>query len=503
MKSSTLKKNVAANFIGNSSGPLLSFICVPFYLKYIGAEGYGLIGIFTSLQVLLSFLDSGLSITLNRELASLSAVPGTQNKMRNLVKTLGNVYWLIAIVAGLIAVSMSSFMAHYWVQPDQLSRDIIQTAFILMSVSLVFQLPYGFYSGGLLGLQQHVLLNTVRVGFAILRNVGALCVLIFYEKTVTAFFGWILLINIIQVFVLRWSVWYALPNAGEKTIFDKQALKNIGRFAGGVTSITIIGALLSQVDKLILSKSFSLSQMGFYTLAQTIAGMIVVFIVPPFTQSLFPQFNKLIIAEDFASLKNIYLFNCRRISYIIIPASIFLCLFSYKLLFIYTKNEGLAKDSYLLLSLFVIGFLINSTLHLPYNLALAMGFTKKIIKLYIILLVIYIPLLYISLLTGKIINAGIAYIILQAAYLVLLIPIIQKKIQLVSLKEWYTAVIIKPVVISLLFIVPVWFLVTKIKLMDNTFIFVLFSGLVMAFLYGIIEKKYNLFGLFKTNFKSN
>jgi O-antigen/teichoic acid export membrane protein len=498
-KLSPFKKNVVANFIGNSSAPLLSFVFVPFYLRYIGAEGYGLIGIFTSLQVLLSFLDSGLSITLNKELASLGALTNTQTRMRNLVKTLGNVYWLISIIAGIIAVSLSSFMANHWVNPHELGRDTIQIAFVLMSISLVFQLPYGFYSGGLLGLQRHVLLNVQRVSFAVLRSAGALCVLIFYAKTVTAFFGWILLVNIVQVIVLRWSVWHALPKAESKPVFDKQVLKKIWRFAGGITSITIIASLLTQIDKLILSKNFSLSQMGYYTLAQSIAGMIVVFIVPPFAQSLFPQFNKLLIAENISQLKEIYLLNCRRVSYIVIPASIFICFFSFKLLFLYTANESLAKESHLLLSLFLIGFLINATLHLPYNMALAIGFTKKIFRLYLILLVVYIPLLYISLLTGKIINAGIAYIILQSIFLVLLVPLIQNKIKLVPLKEWYKEVIIKPVSISLLFIIPAYFLVTKITVINNTFSFLLFSVIFICLLYLAIEKKYNLFGIFKSN----
>jgi O-antigen/teichoic acid export membrane protein len=180
---SALRKNVTANFIGNISAPLLNFVFVPFYLKYIGAEGYGLIGIFTSLQVLLSFLDSGLSTTLNKELAGMRAISNTQARMRNLVRTLGNLYWIIAITAGIIAVSLSSFMANHWVLPNELSRDTIQTAFILMSVSLVFQFPYGFYSGGLLGLEQHVLLNILRVTFAVLRSAGAFCVLVFYSKS--------------------------------------------------------------------------------------------------------------------------------------------------------------------------------------------------------------------------------------------------------------------------------------------------------------------------------
>ena len=201
--------------------------------------------------------------------------------------------------------------------------------------------------------------------------------------------------------------------------------------------------------------------------------------------------------------KDIYLLNCRRVSYIIIPASIFVCVFSYKLLLIYTKNEVLASDSHWLLSFFVIGFLINSTLHLPYNMALAIGFTKKIIRLYIILLLIYIPLLYISLLTGNILNAGIAYVILQLSYLILLIPIIQKKIQMVSLKEWYTEVIIKPVAISLLFLVPALFLVTKIAVLSNIWVFVMFSAMIMGLLYLVIENRYNLFGVLKKLYRKN
>ena len=67
-KTTSLKSNIIANFVGNGWGAIISIIFVPIYLKYIGAEGYGLIGIFASLQVVLSLLDSGLSTTLNKEI---------------------------------------------------------------------------------------------------------------------------------------------------------------------------------------------------------------------------------------------------------------------------------------------------------------------------------------------------------------------------------------------------------------------------------------------------
>ena len=71
-QTTSIKANIISNFIGNGWGAFLSIFFVPIYLKYIGAEGYGLIGIFASLQVVLSLLDSGLSTTLNKEIARLN-----------------------------------------------------------------------------------------------------------------------------------------------------------------------------------------------------------------------------------------------------------------------------------------------------------------------------------------------------------------------------------------------------------------------------------------------
>jgi O-antigen/teichoic acid export membrane protein len=42
---------------------------VPLYLKYMGAEAYGLIGFFSMIQVWFAILDMGLSPTVARETA--------------------------------------------------------------------------------------------------------------------------------------------------------------------------------------------------------------------------------------------------------------------------------------------------------------------------------------------------------------------------------------------------------------------------------------------------
>jgi len=42
---------------------------VPLYIKYLGVEAYGLIGIFAILQSMLALLDMGMKPTLSRELS--------------------------------------------------------------------------------------------------------------------------------------------------------------------------------------------------------------------------------------------------------------------------------------------------------------------------------------------------------------------------------------------------------------------------------------------------
>ena len=90
---------------------ILNMLFIPVYLKYIGSEGYGLIGIFASIQSILYILDSGLSTTINKELAGLSSGLSNKQKIVNLVKTLETIYWPVAMLAGIVAIIASYFLA--------------------------------------------------------------------------------------------------------------------------------------------------------------------------------------------------------------------------------------------------------------------------------------------------------------------------------------------------------------------------------------------------------
>ena len=65
----SVKRNVLANYVGQGWSALMGLAFVPLYIRYLGIEAYGLIGVFAVLQACLSLLDMGMTPTLNREMA--------------------------------------------------------------------------------------------------------------------------------------------------------------------------------------------------------------------------------------------------------------------------------------------------------------------------------------------------------------------------------------------------------------------------------------------------
>src|SRR5258708_25750825 len=185
-----LRTNIAANYAGKVWLALMSLAFVPIYIRFLGIEAYGLIGIYLSLQSLFSLLDLGLSTTLNRELARLSGKSGHAQEMRDLVHTLQIIYWGVAFMIGIGVVLLAPLVAHHWVKAEHLSPNVINQTIIIMGLSIALQWPYALYYGGLIGLQRQVLLNGIVITLATIRALGAVFILWNVSPTIQAFFFW-------------------------------------------------------------------------------------------------------------------------------------------------------------------------------------------------------------------------------------------------------------------------------------------------------------------------
>ena len=446
---SVIKQNIIANFGGKAWQALMSLAFVPLYIKFMGIESYGLIGIFASLLALFAVLDMGLSTTLNRELARLSVLPGKEQEMHNLVRSLEIIYWCIAIFIGMVIMAISPLIAYHWVKAGQLSPQTIEQAFRIMGFAMALQWPASFYSGGLMGLQKQVLLNGINIGVATLRGVGAVLILWKISPTIQAFFVWQIIISIINTCLLTFFLWHRLPRAEKKASFQKQLLAGIWRFAAGISGITLLSVILMQLDKIILSKMLSLEMFGYYTLASTVA-MALYRLISPVNAAIFPRITQLASLADQDRLIQFYHKSCQFMSIMILPVTVVVAVFSYEILLIWTQNPTVAEKSHLLVSILISGTALNGLMNVPYVLQVAYGWTKLTLYVNLISVILLVPLIVFMTTQYGAMGGASVWVLLNGGYVLIAIHFMHRRLLPREKWRWYWQDVCMPFMASLI-----------------------------------------------------
>src|SRR4030042_4748086 len=113
---STVKKNLIANYFGQGWNALMGLAFVPLYIKYLGVESYGLIGIFAMLQAWMVLLDMGMTPTLSREMARLTGGAHEAQSIRDLLRSIETICFGIAVVIALGIWAASGWFASDWLR---------------------------------------------------------------------------------------------------------------------------------------------------------------------------------------------------------------------------------------------------------------------------------------------------------------------------------------------------------------------------------------------------
>src|SRR5258707_41099 len=67
--SSRSGRNVAWNVLGGGWAGVLVVLCTPFYVSRLGLEGYGIVGLWLVMQVMMGLLDVGMGATVVKAFA--------------------------------------------------------------------------------------------------------------------------------------------------------------------------------------------------------------------------------------------------------------------------------------------------------------------------------------------------------------------------------------------------------------------------------------------------
>jgi O-antigen/teichoic acid export membrane protein len=444
---SVLQKNILSNVLGSGWSLLIGLVFVPLYIRFLGIEAYGLVGVFVALQATTGLLEFGLSSTISRELARYSVWPERSDEARDLARTLEIIYWVTGflIMAGVFA--SAPWIATHWVRAETLSKATVRQVVTMMGVTLAFQWPAGLYGGGLMGLERQVLQNGLLAVLGTVRGLGAVLVLWLIAPTITVFFGWQALVSVIQISAIALMFWRSMPAGSRAARFDIKLLRSVWRFTVGMGATGVVTFLVSQLDKVVLSRMLTLSLFGYYNLSNQLNAATRMFGGSIFV-AFFPRLSALLAKEDGNTLRRLYHSGCQLVSLVVLPASIVTAFFAYEIIRIWTQNETMAHMASSIASVLIIGSALNSMLGLPYALTVARGWASFGFYQNLISGVLLVPVMLVLVARFGGIGAAVAWLLLNAGYMTMSAPIIHHRILPGELRQWYLVDVGRPFVLS-------------------------------------------------------
>lgn len=371
-----LRLALAASFLSRGWAAVLSLLAVPLYLRFLGVEAYGVVGIFVSLSAVVGLLDLGLGATLTREMAKLPGGQAQPPQARDIARTFELVYVGLAFLVGGVGALLAYPLAMFWVTVDTLSRGDVAQALLLGSVALACQWPGNLYGAGLAGLQKQVLLGGVTTVLGTFR-VALTLVVIWQAPSLQTFFWAQIVAAVVQSLVVWYLFWRALGRDGRAPVFRLEVLRDSLGFAGGMAGIALTTIVLTQADKLVLSRALSLSEFGVYVVASALATGLYMVITPLFSV-MYPRFSALVHggAEQEGELARQYHAVSQLIALLLLPLAVMLGTYGQEVMYLWTGNQSLGIAGGVTLGLMVVGNACNGLMNMPYALQLAYGWSR-------------------------------------------------------------------------------------------------------------------------------
>lgn len=441
---------------------LMGVVFIPLYIKLLGIESFGLVGLMLSIQMLSLLFDLGMGGALNRELARRIHDSSVTHTIGDLVRTFEWLVWPIALVIFGVVWIASDPLANHWLHPERLSRATTAHAIAIMGLAVALQWPSTFYANGLSGLERQPALNLINASFATLRGAGVLAVLYWISPTISAFMWWYAAMGACQSLVSATTLWHSLPREPERrAAFRAAELRAVGRFAGGLVAIMALSVMLTQLDRIVVASILPLAELGYFSLAMSIAAGMGRMTQPMFN-ALYPRYSRLVSLHQYDELANLYHLSNQCLAVVVAALAAVLMVFAKDVVYLWTGNILMAEKLTLPLMLLVAGTALNGLMNLPYALQLAHGWTRLTAGANLVGLILGIPFCIWAVTHHGITGAAFLWFAINFGFVTVAVPLMHRRLMRGEIMRWYGRDVLPPFIGAAVFIAISRFMVPSI-----------------------------------------
>jgi O-antigen/teichoic acid export membrane protein len=482
----SLKYNILANYVGNIYVTLVGIVMVPVYIDYIGIEAYGLVGFYALLQGWFALLDAGLSPTMGRETARFTGGVVSALSLRMLLRTLEGIFIVIALLGTLSLIFNSSLIATHWLNVQTLPLEDVQNSIKLIAIIIGLRWTCALYRSTIYGFERLVWLNIFNCIISTIKSIFVISYFIYVSHTIIDFFLFQLGVAFLELIVLMIQAYRLMPVVKSEDIISWQwsPLQKVLKFTLSVAFTRVVWVMITQTDKLLLSKLLPLSEYAYFTLAVLLASGIRI-LGTPITSALFPRMAKLNAEKDDKQLIQLYRNMTQLTCVITIPATLMLAFFSEKIIWVWTGNIEIAHHVAPILKIYVLGSGILALGAFPHCLQWAKGDLKLHVIGNVLFLILLTPSLIWATMQYGVMGAAYSWLGINMIYFLVLTPLVHKKFVKGLHKRWLFNDVLGIAFICFLyiFLAHLWIQWPEDRLLVTLLIFLL--GSILIFIAGM------------------
>jgi O-antigen/teichoic acid export membrane protein len=362
----------------------LSIALIPFYLRWLGPEQWGIVAICMALQAFFNLLDAGLAQIMPRDIARVALDPGSRFKTYLVYQ---RTYVFLAFIGFVIGQISVPWLIDHWFSGGKSFDAQDSWAFHLVVLQFLFQFSNNANNGYWSGMQMQVLANFRQCTFGSLKHIGALGAVFFWRADALAYLTPFAAISALEFFIN-----YRTINSTSKDSFHSpihwEDYKKLGREAGMLFIGVMIGMLASQMDRIVLSKYVDVTDFGIYAIVASL-GLAVMQLQQPLVRAFLPR-----IIHDQASNNNK---SFKRlafgITFLCILPCLVLALLSPWILSVWIGNAEVVSQGTTPLRLLFFAVAFNAVYSLIYQQVLINGDGWWVIKTNALILILILPFL--------------------------------------------------------------------------------------------------------------
>lgn len=386
----SFKATFVANTLSQVFVTALAILLVPVYLRWLGAEAYGLVGLFATLQAWFNLLDMGLTPTLAREASRFHVGAMSVQAFRQLFRAMGLVFAGLALLGGLLLWGLAPWVEAHWLQRQTLSADEVLWSLRAMAMAVVLRWVAGLYRGFLSGTDRQVGLAAVTVVMACIRYLGVLAAMAWWGATVEVFFDFQLLAALLETLVLVIWTHGVLPTPPKPLGWSLGAMRPVLGMGLSLAFASSVWVLVNQADKLLLSGLLPLADYGLFSLAVVLASGVMV-LSAALSQALMPRLAALHAQGQNDVMMLLYGRGTRWMSALGFGGALALAMLAEPVLLAWTGQQVIASKMSGVLALYALGYGFACLAAFPYYLQYALGYLRLHVWGNALMLLVLVP----------------------------------------------------------------------------------------------------------------